>query len=557
MGSVLRSAQATPAPREPPAPRKGRDYEEQPLRPFGPSPRQAGAQGKLPPYHWNVPEVAQLTDPSLGSRFGGGAPAGLRARTARGTIINAAFLVGGMGLGFIQSALVARLLPTSVIGRFELLMAAFMTLLALGQVGVDDKYIQQSDPDQQRAFEIAFTLQWLVAGALVVLLLIGTPLFAVVYGQPKIIVPGIALIATLPALALQMPLWAHYRRMDFVRQRSLMMLNTVVGFVAVVALLLAGLQLWALVLSGIIASWVAAAACVRSAPYRLRLRWDRSKLAEYKRFSWPLFLGTLTGVIQWQVPVTVAARTLGASAVAGIALSMSIMQLSMRADGIITTTLYPAVCAVKDRADLLLESFWKSNRLAMLWAAPVGCAAALFISDFVHFVIGEKWRFAVPLLAITGVSAALNQVGFNWTAFFRATGETRPVAVNNTISLVAMLAIAVPLLGIYGVTGFGVGVGAVTLVTVTVRVRYLRRLFPGFPMTRHVLRGMGPALVATAMILAIRAADGRPRTLVRMVVEAILFAAVTSAITAIFERKLIAEVLGYVRRRTSPAAALT
>ena len=49
----------------------------------------------------------------------------------------------------------------------------------------------------------------------------------------------------------------------------------------------------------------------------------------------------------------------------------------------VTQTLYPAICAVKDRPDLLFESFWKSNRLALLWAAPIGAAAALFAGDFV------------------------------------------------------------------------------------------------------------------------------------------------------------------------------
>ena len=37
-----------------------------------------------------------------------------------------------------------------------------------------------------------------------------------------------------------------------------------------------------------------------------------------------------------------------------------------------TNTLYPAICAVRDRKDVLFEAFVKSNRLALMWALPFG-----------------------------------------------------------------------------------------------------------------------------------------------------------------------------------------
>ncbi len=142
-----------------------------------------------------------------------------------------------------------------------------------------------------------------------------------------------------------------------------------------------------------------------SSPYRLRLRWDRSALREYTRFSWPLFVGVVSTVLMIQVPVSVSARLLGVAAVGGLALATNISQFTTRVDDVVTQTLYPAICAVQDRTDLLFESFWKSNRLALLWAAPLGAAAALFAGDFVHYVIGEKWHFAIPLIITFGINA--------------------------------------------------------------------------------------------------------------------------------------------------------
>ena len=44
--------------------------------------------------------------------------------------------------------------------------------------------------------------------------------------------------------------------------------------------------------------------------------------------------------------------------------------------------MYPAICAVQDRLELLRESFVKSNRLALMWAMPFGVGIALFAATW-------------------------------------------------------------------------------------------------------------------------------------------------------------------------------
>ena len=476
-----------------------------------------------------------------------GISAPMRTRAARGTMVNAAFMVAVSGLGLVQGVVIARLLPTDVYGLWGLLMAAFMTLLMLGSVGVDDKYIQQDDADQQRAFEIAFTLQLLVGAIFAVVVLVGMPLFAVIYGQPAMIGPGIALAAALPALAFQMPLWIHYRRMDFVRQRLLGVVDPVVTFAATVALALAGLGLWALVLGALAGSWVAAGVMVATSPYRLRWRFDRGALREYRRFSVPLFLGAVSTVLLIQGPVIVGSRVLGLAAVAGIALAATISQFANRVENLLTESMYPAICRAKDRPEVLFEAFWKSNRLALLWAAPLGVAAALFAGDFVHYVIGEKWRFAVPLIAAYGLIAVVDQIGFNWTAFFRAVDDTRPVALQGAIQLAAVAAIAVPLLAFEGLTAFGIGMFVATVIAVTTRLAFLRRLFPQAAFGAHVARGLAPTLPAAAAVLALRALEPGAHGLGMVAAEAVLYVAIATAATLAVERRLLAESLAYLR----------
>ena len=91
-----------------------------------------------------------------------------------------------------------------------------------------------------------------------------------------------------------------------------------------------------------------------------------------------------------------------------------------------TGALYPAVCAFSDRDGLLYESLVKSNRLALMWAVPFGVGLTFFCGDLVRFGIGERWHPAIVVLQVYGIAAAINHIGFNWTAYFRAVGEHAP-----------------------------------------------------------------------------------------------------------------------------------
>ena len=53
---------------------------------------------------------------------------------------------------------------------------------------------------------------------------------------------------------------------------------------------------------------------------------------------------------------------------------------------------------MRDRLDLLFETFVKSNRIALMWGLPFGVGVALFASDLVHFGIGDRWRPGVGLI---------------------------------------------------------------------------------------------------------------------------------------------------------------
>jgi O-antigen/teichoic acid export membrane protein len=472
----------------------------------------------------------------------------LRRRVARGTLVNAVFNIGLQLLGFMKGFIVAGFLTATEYGVWGLLVISLGTLLWLAQLGIDDKYIQQDHPDQEKAFQLAFTLQCMLAGVFMAILAVGVPLFALAYGKHEIIAPGLVLTLAMPTAALTTPLWVYYRKMDFLKQRRLALWDPVVAFFVTIALAVAGTGYWALVVGTVLGAWAGAIVAVRSSPYPLRLYYEKGTLREYATFSWPILIQNASGVMVAQLPILFVQRHVGTAAVGAITLAGTISLYANRVDSIVTQALYPAIARVKDKPHLLFEAFTKSNRLALMWGVPCGVGIALFTDDIVHYVLGDKWAFAIPVIQIMALAAGFNQFGFNWAAFYKANNNTRPIAIAGVAMFISVMVLAVPLTYSDGVQGYAWGMAGATAILILMRCYWLARLFPTFALFSHAARAMWPTVPAVAAVLAVRAADGGGRSAAQAAAEAAMFVVVLGIGVFFAERNLVREVIGYLRR---------
>src|SRR3954454_24395947 len=145
----------------------------------------------------------------------------LRQHAARGTLINSGFQLGLAGLGLLRRVVVAAYLTQSQFGTWGIVMTTVLTLSWLKQIGVADKYVQQNEADQEAAFQKAFTMELAVSSLFFVLVAVALPVYALAYGEPAMILPALVLALSVPLSAFEAPIWIPYRRMQFVRQRTL------------------------------------------------------------------------------------------------------------------------------------------------------------------------------------------------------------------------------------------------------------------------------------------------------------------------------------------------
>ena len=208
---------------------------------------------------------------------------------------------------------------------------------------------------------------------------------------------------------------------------------------------------------------------------------------------------------------------------------------------------------MRDRTDVLYESLVKSNRLTLMWGVPFGVGVSLFGADLVHFVIGDRWRGAILLLQVCGITAAINHVGFNWTAYFRALNRTRPIAVVTVVAAGVLLGVGIPLMLVLGLRGFAIGIAAQALAALLLRAHVprpavLRLLLPAPRRPRvRAHRAGGAGRPRRARL------DPGHRTLGRALVELAVYALVAVAATWRTERGLLREALGSLLGR--PLAA--
>jgi O-antigen/teichoic acid export membrane protein len=491
-------------------------------------------------------------------------PAGeLRRRTARGAVLNAGFLGGAEGLSLVQGLLATALLGPSQIGLYGVVSVTAMTIVGLRRVGMDEAFVQQEEPDQEREFQLAFTVELALGAVAAALIVAMAPLVAVVYDDNRLLALTLA-VSYLPiAFALQAPQWVFLRRMDFLRVRVLHALVPVVSFFVTVPLILAGVGVWALVIGPAAGALMSVVAGLAVSPYPLALRPSRGAARRYLRFSGPIFVSALLVLIVDQGQIAAFGISDGIAAAGFITVATTLTRYADRADQWLTATIYPAICAVRGRIAVLTELFEKSNRLTLMWALPFGASFLLFSGDLVDRVLGPEWRPAVPLLAGLAVVVSAQQVGFNWFSFYRAHGRAAPHAVESAALLAGVAAFAIPGLLIWGFTGFVIGRGLAAVGVLAVRRRYIHALLPGVRLAALAARAVLPVALAAAPVVALRVALwGRERTLPQLALELALWGAGLAWWSWRLERPLLSEVRAQFGRRAlavgePPAAQLS
>lgn len=474
-------------------------------------------------------------------------PRTLRTAMTRGVAWNAAFQAFATVVQMARGVLIAALVSPEEYGLWGGVLAVIGAAGVLKQIGIVEAYLADDDPDEHRSFRAAFTLELGVNALLTVAIVVAAPLMAIVYGDVEMLWLLLSTTLMAPAIVLQSGMWPLMKALQFGRLRLLQTIEPLLGTAVMVALAIAGLGAWSLVIGGAVGAWVTALLAVRVCPSPLRPTRDVAHLRARLRISAPVAVATGSAAAVLLGSIVAAELLVGTAAVGAITLASTIAIAAQRLDSAVGDAVLPAISRRRDDIPLLREAFGKANRLSLLWAGPVGAVCALFPEWLVHTVLGERWAPMIPVLRWFGIAIVLGHVGVNLWQFLLVRGRARALIGLSLVQVGSFACFIVPLLAWRGVDGYGEALALAAAAALVARAWIARTLFPGLSMTDHSLRALGPTLLATAGALLLAGLD------VPVEARIAAFAAIVVAAVALLERGLVREAAGYLLGRRAAA----
>ncbi|MGZ4358727.1 MAG: MOP flippase family protein [Gaiellaceae bacterium] len=146
-------------------------------------------------------------------------------------------------------------------------------------------------------------------------------------------------------------------------------------------------------------------------PWRPRFVFSRASLRDLGRFSSNVFGTRLLFYLNRNADNLLIGRFLGAASLGAynVAYNVMLVPLSDLA-GPIREVLFPAFSRMQDDRERMAAMWIKANRLVGAASIPALAGLIVVAPDFVHVVLGDKWRAATPVIQILAWVGMLQSV---------------------------------------------------------------------------------------------------------------------------------------------------
>lgn len=350
------------------------------------------------------------------------ATAHLRSGRSMASVIGLLWAVSNMGVTTVLSALAfaftSRVLGPAEFGAVALAASVVAICASVVPTAFGEALIQRGDlrPDHLNS------VFWLATGvgvAVFIALVAGAPLAARLTGQPiiAVILPVLAIRVPFEAMA-AVPNAVISRRMDFRSFALRSMLASLIASSLCIVLLLLGFAIWALVISQLTGSLVAAIASMMAARWRPGRLVSLGAIRDLRRFGLYAMGGRVLNdarVDQFLVGAIIGPAALGLYLFA-IRICRMIMDLTGNALVAVSNVLFASLQTevVKRREAFLTASFGAAAVSLPLFG---GCLAVA--PTAVPLIFGEHWTPAIFVLQALSLSGMITSVGVIQSALIR------------------------------------------------------------------------------------------------------------------------------------------
>ncbi len=396
------------------------------------------------------------------------AQANLTHQTLHGIFWSYLSFVGGKGLAFVTTVILARLLSPAEFGIMSYCLIAIQYLDILNMGGFDSALISRKD-DIDEAANAAFFSSLVMGLIWFAIAWFGSPLVADFFRAGEI-------TWTLRILALCLPIAGLGLVPDAIMQRGLRFRTRLIpdlgrnlakGLVSIV-MAVTGFGVWSLIggqiaseLSGTALSW-------RLANWKPAWRFKRSVTRAVWMFGLNIILLDLAGAFHNNVDYLLVGRFLGAAALGYYTMAFRIPELIIRSlNMVVGRVSFPVLAQTQADPERMRKFYFGYIRYLALFVYPIGFGLALTAPVSIPFFLSSKWQPAVIPTALISVALAVSAVGYVPGVLYKAIG--RPEILNKLA--VVKLPCAVLILWIatrWGINGVAAGQIAIAVINILV-----------------------------------------------------------------------------------------
>ncbi len=409
---------------------------------------------------------------------------GMRGRVASDRFVRN---VGWMGLSelgirvsrLLATIILARLLTPEDYGLAAIVLTTHEFIRVFTRNGIGDKLVQADATDVEELCVTAYWLNWLLGGGLFLIQTIGSFAVARFFGNPKLIMPIMAIGCTYLIYPMAMVQTALIRRENRLNVFSLTNLAQVVtDNLLTGGLALMGLGMWAIVLPKLLVAPIWVLMMYRYQAWR--------PVQAFTIRNWQRILGfgsrilgvELLNTLRENIDYLLIGRFLGLAPLgvyyfafnAGLGLSLS----AVNAMGV---SMYSDLCDVRSDPRELERRFNRNLRTTALVIGPLVALQSSLAPLYVPIVFGAQWveRGAVPVLILICLSALSRPFANAASMLFRAVGLPQ-VDLRWNLIFTVLLALAILVGTGWGILGVAVAVMVTHLVLQPPYLVWARRL---------------------------------------------------------------------------------
>jgi O-antigen/teichoic acid export membrane protein len=341
----------------------------------------------------------------------------LKDKTVKGVGWSAIDNVAQMGVTFVVSIVLARLLSPDDYGLLGIIMIFTNVCQQLINAGFTTALIRKPDATDDD-FNTSFIVNLGLSLFFYTVIFICSPLIADFFHREELIdlirVSSLGMIVGALAMVQQTRLTM---RIDFKSQTKITIVASITSGVAGIAMALMGCGVWSLVVQQLVNQGLKTILLWVVNKWIPQLRFSKDSFHELFGFGWKMMLSGLLDTVWKELYQVVVGKFYTPATLGQYTRSKQFSQLfSSNLTSVIQRVTYPVLSNIQDDKDRMISAYRRIIKVTMFITAISMFALGAVSEPLLYCLIGPKWHEAatyLPLICLTGSTYPLHAINLN------------------------------------------------------------------------------------------------------------------------------------------------